>query len=126
MLVTLVAAPAAFATASLHAPSTAKLASRISISASGLKPGHYTLVLSRVAAYTTCIASVAAGDAVHGGLTLSGTLPTRLACHLGRNATFGTVRVSIGTYWLSVGVLVAPTSFSSTASFVKTQIKLVS
>lgn len=96
------------------------------MSATGLKPAHYTLVISRVAAYTTCLASIAVGVPTDGKLTLSGSLPTRLACHLGRDSTFGSVAVTTGTYWLSVGVLVPPASFSSSASFAKARIKLVS
>jgi hypothetical protein len=110
----------------LHAPGTAKLDSRITVRASGLKKAHYTLVLSRVAAYATCLASIAAGNSKGGSLMVSGVLPTRLACHLGRNTTFGSVAVTTGTYWLSLGELVPPTGFAATASFAKTRIKLVS
>ena len=50
--------PAAFASVSVHAPGTAVLGSRISVTVTGLKPGHYTLVISRVAGPTQCLALI--------------------------------------------------------------------
>ncbi len=117
--------PAAFASVSVHAPGTAVLGSRISVTVTGLKPGHYTLVISRVAGPTQCLALIAAGDATHGTLKLSGTLPRRLLCYLGRQPSFGSVAFTTGGYFLSIGQLVPPTSFASSASFVKTRIRIV-
>ncbi len=109
----------------LRAPRVAKLASRISVTASGLRPAHYALVLSRSAGPTTCLVVLASANAAGGRVALSGTLPRRLSCYLGRNPTFGGIPLTAGTYWLSVGELVPPASFSSSASFAKTPIKLV-
>ncbi len=116
--------PAAFGSVSVHAPATAALGSRISVTATGLKPGHYTLVISRVAGPTECLALIAAGDATHGRLKLSGTLPRRLSCYLGRQSTFGSITFTTGTYFLTIGELVPPTDFASTASSVKTRIRI--
>jgi hypothetical protein len=95
------------------------------VTASGLKPARYALVLSRVAGPTTCLAAIATGVATGGEVILAGTLPKRLQCFLGRNPSFGSVALTTGTYWLSVGELVPPDSFSPSASFAKTKIELV-
>jgi hypothetical protein len=116
----------AIAAVLLHAPSTAKLESRISVTASGLAPGRYSLVLSRSAGPTTCLAVVAVADAAAGKkVGFSGTLPKRLSCYLGRNSTFGGINLTAGTYWLTVGEFVPPAGFDTSAGFAKTPIKLV-
>lgn len=120
----------ALAAASLSAPSTAALGSRVTIRAAGLKPGRYTLelaveVLPGGSSPTSCVGKVGSATAVGGRLTISGALPRRLACYQGVGAVGGYETVKPGTYHLTLGVPFAPNGFSNSASFITREIRLV-
>jgi hypothetical protein len=97
-----------FAAARLKAPSTARLATRITVTASGLNPGRYSLALYVVAIAsahpTVCTGQIGpTTKASSGQLTISGFLPTRLPCHSGAGPIVGYLTVRPGTYELILG-----------------------
>ncbi|HSZ69706.1 MAG TPA: hypothetical protein VK756_05025 [Solirubrobacteraceae bacterium] len=119
----------AWAKAAMQAPTTATLGSRVTVSASGLKPGHYTLelgfeALPGGAGPTNCVATVGSATAHAGRVTISGKLPTRLACYMGVGAVEGYQKAKPGTYDLTLGVSFHPNGFSETASFIIHKIHL--
>ena len=124
-------APSALAAATMSAPTAAKVGSRITVSASGLKPGHYTLelaveVLSGGASPTSCVGRIGTATAVGGHLRIAGKLPGRLACYQGVGAAGGYETTVPGNYHLSLGVSFAPNGFSGSGSFVMRKIHLTS
>lgn len=131
-LVLLALIPAvALARASMSAPSTAAVGSRVTIRASGLKPGHYTLalaieVLPGGAAPTNCVGNVGSATAHNGRVTISGALPTRLGCYMGVGAVEGHKTAGPGSYDLTLGVEFHPNGFSLKGSFVIRKIHLTS
>jgi hypothetical protein len=125
------AAPSALAAATMSAPADAKVGSRITVNASGLKPGHYTLelaveVLSGGASPTNCVGRVGTATAVGGHLRIAGKLPGRLGCYQGVGAAGGYETTTPGNYHLSLGVSFAPNGFSGSGSFVMRKIHLTS
>ncbi len=121
------AAPSALAAARMSVPAVAKLGSRITVSASGLKPGHYTLelaveVLPGGASPTSCVGRVGTATAVGGHLRITGKLPGRLACYQGVGAAGGYKTTKPGNYHLTLGVSFAPNGFSGSGSFVMRKI----
>ena len=127
---TLALTPAmAWAKASMRAPATAPIHSRVTIRASGLKPGHYTLelgfeALPGGAGPTNCVGAVGAATARAGRITISGVLPSRLACYMGVGAVEGYQTAKPGAYDLTLGVRFHPNGFSDTASFIIRKIHL--
>jgi hypothetical protein len=124
-------APSALAAATMSAPTAAKVGSRITVSASGLKPGHYTLelaveVLPGGALPTSCVGRIGTATAVGGHLRIAGKLPNRLACYQGVGAAGGYETTVPGNYHLSLGVSFAPNGFSGSGSFVMRKIHLTS
>jgi hypothetical protein len=122
------AAIAASAT-TMRAPAKAKLGAQIKITAAGLKPGHYTLELAIEAfpggaSPTNCVGKVGAATAHAGRLTITGNLPTRLACYQGVGAVEGYETAKPGTYDLTLGVRFHPNGFSPNASFIIRKIRL--
>ena len=120
----------AVAAASMSAPATASLGSRVTVRAVGLKPGRYTLelaveVLPGGNSPTNCVGTVGSATAVGGRLSISGALPRRLACYQGVGAVGGHVTARPGTYHLTLGVRFAPNGFSNTGSFITREIRLV-
>jgi hypothetical protein len=130
-LVSLLVIPAvACAAASIRAPSKAKIGSRVTATATGLKAGRYTLELAVEAlpggaSPTNCVGKVGSARAVSGRLTISGKLPTRLACYQGVGTVGGYETAKPGRYDLTLGVSFAPNGFSNTASFIIHKIRLV-
>jgi hypothetical protein len=125
------AAPSALAAAWMSAPAAAKVGSHITVSASGLKPGHYTLelaveVLPGGASPTNCVGRVGTATAVGGHLRIAGKLPGHLACYQGVGAAGGYKATTPGNYHLSLGVSFAPNGFSESGSFVMRKIHLTS
>jgi len=121
----------ALAAASMHAPSTAAIGSRITVRAGRLDAGRYTLVLAietRVVddTVTSCFARVGSSRiSVAGRVTITGKLPTRLACYQGgRGPNLGHFNVRPGRYVLSLGVFMPPAGFAYNKSFVKRPIRL--
>lgn len=119
----------AWAKASMRAPRTAAIGSRITIRASGLKPGRYTLelgfeALPGGAAPTNCVGRVGAATAHAGRVTISGRLPTRLACYMGVGAVEGYVTAKPRLYDLTLGVSFHPNGFSNSASFIIRKLRL--
>ena len=129
-ILALALAPAlAWAAASMRVPATAAIGSRVTVRASGLKPGHYTLelgfeALPGGAGPTNCVGTVGSATAHGGRVTISGTLPTRLACYMGVGAVEGYEEAKPGKYHLTLGVMFHPNGFSDTASFVIRKIRL--
>jgi hypothetical protein len=124
-------APSALAAARMSAPAAAKIGSHITVSASGLKPGHYTLelaveVLPGGASPTNCVGRVGTATAIGGHLRITGKLPGRLACYQGVGAAGGHKTTTPGNYRLSLGVSFAPNGFSESGSFVMRKIHLTS
>jgi hypothetical protein len=121
---------AASAATSMRAPGTAKVGARVRVRAAGLKPGRYTLVLAIEvlpggAAPTNCVGKVGSARAVDGRVTISGLLPTRLACYQGIGAVEGHQTAKPGRYQLTLGVSLAPNAFSLRASFITRKIRLL-
>jgi hypothetical protein len=119
----------ALAAASMASPAMARLHSRVTVRAAGLKPGRYTLVLAIEvlpggASPTNCVGKVGSETSVRGRVTITGTLPSRLACYQGVGAVEGHDFVRPGNYHLSLGVSFAPNGFSGRASFVIHKIRL--
>jgi hypothetical protein len=101
----------------------------VTIRASGLKPGHYTLelgfeALPGGAAPTNCVGNVGSATAHSGRVTISGVLPTHLGCYMGVGAVEGYQTAKHGTYDLTLGVEFHPNGFSPKASFVIRKIRL--
>jgi hypothetical protein len=128
----LAVAPAvALAAATLRAPSTARVGSRIAVSASGLTPGRYALVLYVTTLAppgvppTGCDAKVgAAATAVGGRVKISGKLPTRLGCRQGVGRLESYLKVRPGRYWLDLGGHAQPGAFAPGQGFVRRRIRL--
>jgi hypothetical protein len=126
------AAPSALAAATtMSAPAAAKVGSAITVSATGLKPGHYTLelaveILPGGASPTNCVGRVGTATAVAGHLRIAGKLPRHLACYQGVGAAGGYKTTTPGNYHLSLGVSFAPNGFSESGSFVMRKIHLTS
>jgi hypothetical protein len=125
------AAPSALAAATISSPTVAKVGSHITASASGLKPGHYTLelvveVLPGGASPTNCVGRVGTATAVAGHVRITGKLPGRLACYQGVGEVGGSENTKPGNYRLSLGVSFAPNGFSGSGSFVTRKIRLTS
>jgi hypothetical protein len=122
---------AALSASTLKAPSTARVGGRITVSASGLKPGRYRLFLEFTAlapagvSATGCLAAVGASAiAVTGHVTISGVLPKRLACHQAEGPTEGYVTTRAGHYALDFGGFLPPAGFKSSQSFIRRAIRL--
>jgi hypothetical protein len=122
-------APAAASAATFHAPASTSLGARITATASGVKPGRYTLVLVKVllapkgVATTACVAPVGAATARNGQVTISGKLPSRLSCHQGEGETLGTAAVKPGHYLLDIGGFEPPAGFNA-QTFLKRSINI--
>ncbi len=119
----------AWAKVSMSATATAPIGSRVTVRASGLKPGHYTLelgfeALPGGAAPTNCVGTVGSATANAGRVTISGVLPTRLGCYMGVGAVESYQTARPGTYDLTLGVMFHPNGFSDTASFIIRKIHL--
>jgi hypothetical protein len=125
VVVTAICSSIALGAVTIHAPTSARVGAHIVVSATGIKPGHYTVLIERVAEPTSCLAAIGSANSLRGKLTVSGPVPARLSCHLGQNTSFGTVHVTSGSYLLVVGELIPPAGFNQNASFAKTRIKLV-
>lgn len=123
-------APAlALGAVTLTAPHTARIGARIAVSAKGLEPGRYTLLLVKVvlapkgAPATACTGRIGhAVVAVDGRVKISGTLPGRLGCSQAAGPVEGHMSTTPGHYQLDLGVYVAPTF--GAGSFVKRSITL--
>jgi hypothetical protein len=117
---------------SLSAPLTAAIGSRITVRASRLEPGRYTLVLAIVTQVvndmvTSCFARVGSSQAaVAGRVTITGTLPGRLVCYQGTLVKSGYFKVRPDRYVLSLGIFTPPAAFAYNKSFVKRGIRLTS
>lgn len=91
----------ALAAASMSAPGTAKVGSRVKITASGLSPGPYNLVLAIQAlpggaSPTNCVGAVGSARAHAGRVAIAGRLPKRLGCYSGVGPNEGYVTVGPG------------------------------
>jgi hypothetical protein len=97
----------------ISAPAAARLGSRVSVRASGLKAGRYTLLLVVVASRppgghaVVCDGVIAAGTAHAGRLTLAGRLPRRLACSQG-GTRLASIPTAAGAATLALGGFTAP------------------
>jgi hypothetical protein len=114
----------------MSAPTTAKLGSRVTIRATGLTPGRYTLELAIEAlrggaSPTNCVGKVGSARSVGGRVKISGALPTRLSCYQGVGPVEGYQIAKPGRYHLTLGISFAPNGFSNTASFITHEIRLV-
>ena len=114
--------------ATMTAPSRARIGARITVRATGLKPGRYTLLLAVQLPTggvdtTSCSAPVGSARARAGKVTISGTLPRQLACRIGEGPLEGHDSVRPGKYVLSLGILLPPAGFRG-GSFVKRTIQL--
>jgi hypothetical protein len=122
-------APSALAAATISAPAAAKAGTRITVSASGLKPGHYTLelaveILPGGASPTNCVGKIGTATAVGGRVRITGKLPGRLACYQGVGEAGGHEATKPGNYHLTLGVSFAPNGFSGSGSFVMRKIRV--
>lgn len=120
----------ALASSAMTAPATARLHARITASATGLKTGTYRLVLDKnttqpgAGAPSGCAAAFGpAVKALGGRVTITGTIPERLACNSAAGPIEGYMNVSPGNYHLEIGGYQAPI-FSLSQSFVARSIRL--
>jgi hypothetical protein len=131
VLLLLLIPASAFAAASMASPATARIGSRVTVRAAGLKPGRYTLELvfeafPGGASPTNCVAKVGSATSVGGRVTITGTVPSRLACYQGVGAVEGHVAARPGNdYHLTLGVSFAPNGFSGRASFVTRKVRVM-
>ena len=132
VVVSLVAIPAAVALASstMTAPATAHLHARITASATDLKPGTYRLVLDKdttkpgAGAPEGCAAAFGPALKAQGGrVTITGTIPARLACNSAAGPVEGYMTTTSGSYRLEIGDY-QPPIFSLNQSFVARTIHL--
>lgn len=124
--------PTAVAVASptMTAPATARLHTRIMASAAGLKSGAYRLVLAKnttapgAGAPSGCAAAFGPAVKAQGGrVTITGTIPHRLACNSAAGPIESYLTTSPGSYRLEIGGYQAPI-FSLSQSFVARSIRL--
>ena len=115
--------------ASLGSSTTGRIGGHVSINASHLNAGHYTLLLLEIASHpkggqqTDCLGKIASGTAKNGSLTLSGTVPSKLNC-VQANKSVGTISTKTGKAYLVIGVFQPPGGFSANGSYVKRSITL--
>jgi hypothetical protein len=114
---------------SMRSPATTAIGSRVTIEASGLTPGHYTLelvfeALRGGAGPTNCVGTVGSATAHAGRVTISGKLPTHLACYMGAGPVEGYQTTKPGTYNLTLGVSFHANGFSNTSSFIIRKVHL--
>jgi hypothetical protein len=121
----------ALAAATLKAPTTARVGSRITVTARGLRPGRYSLFLELTVlappgvSATGCLAKIGAGTrAVDGRVTISGPLPKRLGCHQAEGPTEGYVTTKAGRYALDLGGFLPPAGFGGNETFIRRAIRL--
>jgi hypothetical protein len=118
------------AAASMQAPATARIGSRVTVKASHLDAGRYTLLLAIETSTSGALPTVCTGlvgvarTAVAGRVTISGVLPTRLACHQGVGPTLGHFNVRPGRYRLTLGIFMPPADFVYGKTLVKHEIRL--
>ena len=112
----------------LTAPSSARRGAPLSVTASGLRFGRYTLTLvadEQPARRARCLADVGTARRTTGGwVTLRGTVPRRLRCYQGANVLLGAVPAAAGAYHLVVGVKVAPDGWSAARSFPRRPVRV--
>jgi hypothetical protein len=120
----------ALAAATMTTPRTAKLGSRITVTASGLKPGSYSLwlaleVLPGGAAPTICSGKIGATvRPVDGKVRITGTLPSLLGCYMGVGQV-GRRRTTPGdNYHLTLGDSFHQNGFDENKSFVTHIVRL--
>ena len=107
----------------------ARVGSRVSSSASGLKAGRYTLTLvldKAPARGARCLATLDGPKAARDGeVSLAGRIPSKLRCYQGLNTLLGTVPTSAGRYTLVTGVKVAPAGWDGDASYIRRPLRIV-
>jgi hypothetical protein len=122
------AASAWAATASMTAPSSARIGAAVTVHASGLIKGRYALTLVadfHPARGASCVARIAPPLATRrGAVTLSGPIPRRLVCYQGLATALGPVPTTEGSYHLVVAEPVAPAGFTARGSFLRSALHL--
>ncbi len=117
------AVPAWAAAGRLVAPRSAKVGAAVTVHASGLINGRYALTLvsdSHPTRGASCVARLSKSKATSGGaVTLSGTIPRKLACYQGLATSLGAVPTAAGSYHLVVAEPTAPAGFDARGSFVR-------
>ena len=111
--------------AAATAPATVPVGSRITVRANGLEPGRYTLQLVQIVAAPTTTAATGCSGRIgsatataSGRVTITGALPTRLACRTGAGPVEGQIMAAPGHDLLELGVIVPPGIFGQ-GSFVR-------
>jgi hypothetical protein len=131
--VAFVYASAALGAPGITVPASARSGAPVTVRASGLASGRYSLILGFTALAphglppTVCFAKVgSSASAAVGKVTISGKLPTRLGCHQAAGPIEGHISVKPGKYFLAVGALVANGVFDYGKSYVKHTIQITS
>jgi hypothetical protein len=124
LLLAAMALPAGIALAAkLTGPSKARVGQTVSVKATGLKAGRYTLTLvtdKPPGQRSACVARLAGPRSASAGkLSLGGAIPRKLQCWENDSVKLGTVKVTPGPYHLVVGVPDGPSGFSAKHSFVR-------
>jgi hypothetical protein len=129
-LAALLLAAVALASSTMTAPATARLHTRITVSAAGLKSGAYRLVLAKnttkpgAGAPEGCAAAFGPAVKAQGGrVAITGLIPGRLACNSAAGPIEGYLTTSPGSYRLEIGGYQAPI-FTLQQSFVARSIRL--
>jgi hypothetical protein len=114
--------------AKLTGPSAARVGDTLSVTATGLKPGRYTLTLasdSRPTLRSSCVARLAGPTRTSAGrVALSGVVPKRLTCWENDSVKLGKVKVTPGAYHLIVAVPTGPSGYDVKYSFVRRALKI--
>jgi hypothetical protein len=124
LLAAALALPAGIALAAkLTAPSSARVGQLVSVKATGLNSGRYTLTLvtdNPPGQRAACVARLAGPSRPSSGkLILGGTIPKKLQCWENDSVKLGTSKVTPGAYHLVVAVPDGPSGFSAKHSFVR-------
>ena len=100
----------------------------VTFTASGLKPGRYTLTLvadDAPARGARCLARVGKPRRARDGeVRIRGRVPGRLRCIQGANVELGRIDTTPGRYHLVLGVKVAPAAWSTKHSFIRKPLRI--
>jgi hypothetical protein len=124
-----VAVPAGTAVAAeIAAPSKKEVGDQLTVVASELKPGRYSLILVSDKAPTTRSACVARIDGPertrHHRVVLDGKIPKTLTCWENNSVKLGKIKVTPGRYHLVVAVQAGPAGFKANRSFVRSALRI--
>ena len=115
------------ATPMIHAPASARLGGRVTVTTTGLVRGRYALTLvsdQQPARHAFCLARL--GTAVRASThpAFSATIPHRLRCYQGVATFLERVPARPGAYHFVVGVPIAPAASDGDHSLVRAAVRI--